>query len=443
MTFSSIFNDLIVLFSFLLAGFVVREFIKPLQKYYIPASIVGGVIALILGPQVLGFIEIPKSFGSMASVMITLVLTCSVIGVDMDKSKANAYLTHLCIMVSIYGMQMLIGCGLGTLMENMWSDLPFGWGSEAVFSFWGGHGTAASAGAAWEEYGIIGNTSIGMIMSTLGVISCFVFGMIMINYGVRKGWATQASNDFKNNPSFFGGLLPKEKQLPIGTARVPSTGIDNFSFQLAIVLSCMALGNYGMGAIKAAVKDVPYLDIIAQLPSLMNGILAGMLVWNIIKRTKLKGFVDRRTINSISGLGLEITIVSAVATMDLKLVSALIVPILIVSAIVVALTAAFCLILCSQWHRINWFEKCCGSFGAATGSVPTGLALIRCVDPEGKTDAADTLAVGNSLWAPVYGSMPALLPMFAVTVGVFVPVWLGAAFMIVPLIIGYIFFRKK
>ena len=443
MTFSSLFNDMIVLFAFLLVGFVIREIIKPLQRFYIPSSIVGGIVALILGPQVLNLVAIPESFGSMASVMITLVLTCSVIGVDMDKSKANAYFTHLCIMVSIYGMQMCLGCGLGSVMETIWPDLPFGWGSEAVFSFWGGHGTAASAGAAWEEYGIIGNTSVGMIMSTLGVISCFVFGMILINYGVRKGWATQASNDFKNNPSFFGGLLQKHEQSPIGVSKVPSTGIDNFSFQLAIVLSCMAFGNWFMGLFKTAIKDVPYLNVLSQLPSLMNGILAGMLVWNIIKRTKLKGFVDRRTINSISGLGLEITIVSAVATMDLELVSALFVPILLVSAVIVLLTMVFCVGLCKMWHRTNWFEKCCGSFGAATGSVPTGLALIRCVDPDSKTDAADTLAVGNSLWAPVYGSMPALLPLFAVTIGAFVPVWLGAAFMVVPLVIGAIFFRKK
>ena len=443
MTFQSIFNDLILLFAFLLAGWFVRELIKPLQRFYIPASIVGGVLALILGPQVLNLVAIPESWSSMASVMITLVLTCSVIGVDMDKSKANAYFTHLCIMVSVYGMQMFLGCGIGSLMEDIWPELPFGWGSEAVFSFWGGHGTAASAGAAWEEYGITSNTSVGMIMSTLGVISCFVFGMIMINIGVRKGWTTQASNDFKNNPSFFGGMLSKEQQTPVGMATVPSTGIDGFSFQLAIVLSCMAFGNWFMDLFKSAIVNVPYLSALSQLPDLINGILAGMLVWNVIKRTRFKGFVDRRTINSISGLGLEITITSAVGTMDLELVSALIVPILLLSAVIVALTAAFCLILCKSWHRTNWFEKCCGSFGAATGSVPTGLALIRCVDPDGKTDAADTLAIGNSLWAPVYGSMPALLPLFAVTIGMFVPIWLGFAFMVVPLIIGFIFFRKK
>lgn len=438
MTFQSLFNDLIILFSFLLAGFVIRELVRPLQKLYIPASVIGGVLALIMGPQVLNLVQIPESFSSMATVMITLVLTCSVIGVDMDMSKAGAYFTHLCIMVSIYGMQLCVGTGLGALLNNVWNDLPFGWGTAAVFSFWGGHGTAASAGKVWlDEYGIAGITDIGMIMSTLGVLACMIFGMVIINWGVRKGYATQASNDYKSNPSFFGGILPKDKQAPIGIAKVPNSGIDNFSFQLAIVLACMLLGNTVMGWVKKAVP------VLSSLPALMNGILAGIVVWNILKRTRLKGYVDRKTINSISGLGLEITIVSAMATINLEMVSALFVPILLVSAVTVALTAVFSIGLCKMWHRTNWFEKCCRSFGAATGSVPTGLALIRCVDPENKTDAADTLAVGNSIWAPIYGSMPAFVPMFAVTIGLFVPIWIGVAFMVVPLVIGMIFFRKK
>ncbi|MBR0186911.1 MAG: hypothetical protein IJQ24_12865, partial [Synergistaceae bacterium] len=126
MTFASIFGDLIVLFSFLLAGFVIREIVKPLQRLYIPAAVIGGVLALIMGPQVLGWVEIPKSFGSMAGVMINLVLTCTVIGVDMKKSKLNACLAHLCIMVSIYGMQMCIGTWLGSILSGTWPELPFG-----------------------------------------------------------------------------------------------------------------------------------------------------------------------------------------------------------------------------------------------------------------------------------------------------------------------------
>ena len=117
----------------------------------------------------------------------------------------------------------------------------------------------------------------------------------------------------------------------------------------------------------------------------------------------------------------------------------------LVSFVIVLLTAIFSIVLCKKWHKLNWFEKCCGSYGAATGSVPTGLALIRYVDPEGKTDAADTLAIGNSLWAPVYGSMPAIIPMLAVTMGIHIPIVIGVVFMVIPIIIGTILlkFSKK
>ena len=34
--FATVFNDLIVLFCFLIVGFILRELIKPLQKLFIP-----------------------------------------------------------------------------------------------------------------------------------------------------------------------------------------------------------------------------------------------------------------------------------------------------------------------------------------------------------------------------------------------------------------------
>lgn len=52
-------NDVLILAILLLLGYVAREVIKPLQKLYVPSSVIGGVLGLILGQQVLGIIEIP------------------------------------------------------------------------------------------------------------------------------------------------------------------------------------------------------------------------------------------------------------------------------------------------------------------------------------------------------------------------------------------------
>jgi len=42
---------------FMLAGFFVREIVKPIQKLFLPASLIGGLLALILGQQMLGLLR--------------------------------------------------------------------------------------------------------------------------------------------------------------------------------------------------------------------------------------------------------------------------------------------------------------------------------------------------------------------------------------------------
>ena len=59
-----------------------------------------------------------------------------------------------------------------------------------VFSFHGGHGTAGAAAATFEELGVEGNMAVGMVLSTFGLIMAMMVGMVLVNYGVRKGWAT-------------------------------------------------------------------------------------------------------------------------------------------------------------------------------------------------------------------------------------------------------------
>lgn len=89
MTLTSLQNDVILLGIFLLIGFAVRELVKPLQKLYIPASVIGGVIALIAGQQVLGIVEIPESWSSMSSVLINLIMTAMVFGVTIVSFRIN------------------------------------------------------------------------------------------------------------------------------------------------------------------------------------------------------------------------------------------------------------------------------------------------------------------------------------------------------------------
>ena len=83
----AVVGDLGYLSLFLLAGLALRELVKPLQKLFLPAGLIGGVLALVMGPQVLGWIQIPKTFGGMAGPMIDIVLTCMILGTTVNRDR--------------------------------------------------------------------------------------------------------------------------------------------------------------------------------------------------------------------------------------------------------------------------------------------------------------------------------------------------------------------
>lgn len=116
MTVASLFSDMILIGVFMLAGFFVREIVKPIQKLFLPASLIGGLLALILGQQMLGLVEIPESFSKFSNVLIAPIMAALLFGVTINKKKVVGYMDYICVEQGIYGMQMCVGAGLGALL---------------------------------------------------------------------------------------------------------------------------------------------------------------------------------------------------------------------------------------------------------------------------------------------------------------------------------------
>ncbi|MBQ9720641.1 MAG: sodium:glutamate symporter, partial [Oscillospiraceae bacterium] len=176
MTVSSLFNDMVIIALFMLAGFFVREVVKPIQKLFLPSSLIGGLLALILGPQLLNLVEVPSSFSSFSNVLIAPIMAALLFGVTINRKKIVGYLDYICVEQAIYGMQMCVGAGLGAALALLWPGLPLGWGSMGVFAFQGGHGNAGAAGQTYTDLGIPENMSIGMVLATFGLIVAMLIG---------------------------------------------------------------------------------------------------------------------------------------------------------------------------------------------------------------------------------------------------------------------------
>ena len=112
----------------------------------------------------------------------------------------------------------------------------------AVFSFVGGHGTAAAVGGIYAKMGIEDAAGLGVVLSTIGLIAAICGGLLLINVGARLGWTKYVSAEqVARRVKETGGAtaLPEDKREPIGYARVANDGVNNLLFQLAMVLGVL------------------------------------------------------------------------------------------------------------------------------------------------------------------------------------------------------------
>lgn len=436
MTLTTLQSDIILLGVFLLIGFAVRELIKPIQKLYIPASVIGGVLALIAGPQVLGIVDIPASWSSMSGVLINLIMTAMVFGVTIKKERVRNYVDYALLLLIAYGAQIAVGVALGAGLEKIWTGLPYGWGLMSVFAFWGGHGNSSAAGAVFEQCGIADNTGMGMILSTFGLIVAVIVGMVMVNWGIRKGYATNLDKETGKKGQQLAGTLSEKDQPSIGSQTVPSLSMNSLALQLGFLLLSLFVG---MKLVGWLCLPVPALS---NIPVMVRGMIGAIIVWPLMCKLKLDRYADKRSINTISGFCLELVVCSAIATLRLDLVTVYIVPILIMTLVMAAMMVGICLFFGKHLCKEDWLEKALLSFGQGTGTTATGLALVRCADPNLKSTAYEASGIGSTIILPITGTFPALMPLLIMASQTQV-IGIGAGIAVICVVLGRLFFWNK
>ena len=434
---ASIVNDLAVLMVFLLLGFALREIVKPLQKLFLPAGLIGGAVALILGPQVLGWVTLPESWSGMASPMINIVLTCLMFGTALNKGKIKSYLGAVVIIVLTYFAQMFFGTLAGIGLSKVWAGLPEAWGMMSIFTYWGGHGAGASAGALFEDLGADGMLSIGLILATLGLIVAMVVGMLLVNIAVRKGAATNLPIGADGKAMTVSGPIPPEKQKSLGSATASSDAINGLALQLGIILFCMWFGGKLFQLIQLGIPSA------SKIPSLLYGIVGALIVWPLMRALHLDGYANKTAMNNISGVALEICICSATATLNLQMFADYLVPILIHMVVIILVMVFICIFLTKRWIKKDWLELGLLFFGQGTGSAPSGMALGRCVDPDTKNKTAwEGFGIATGVFSPVSSVLVAIMPMLAMQ-SVWIPVGIGGAVTVLCLLVGELVSRKN
>lgn len=144
-------------------------------------------------------------------------------------------------------------------------------------------------------------------------------------------------------------------------------------------------------------------DIFDQFPLFPFTVIGGFLVQLVLTLRKKEYVVERRTVNEITGLALDLLIAAAIGTMSLAALGANIPALLILTVIAFAWSVFGMLWLGPLIHRKNWFEHSIADYGQSQRNVATGFILADMADPGRTTNAARGYGYKQLIYEPLLG----------------------------------------
>lgn len=377
---------------------LLRTKIAFFRKAFIPASLIAGIIGLILGPYVLKVFpaEMRSSFGALPTPLIVVVFACMMLGTKHNVSK-QALIGAAPSIVQCYTYSF-IQVGLTALLTAfvftpLWGTNPL-FGSVIEIGFEGGHGTASGMKEVFEELNWAAGADVSQTTATIGLLVGVVGGIILINIGVKKGWTTL----LESSASLSGDakeIFPEGERKASTYTTISGNVIDTFAFHAALIGIAILIG-------QAIVKAFAYFFDFS-LPLFPFAMIGGWLLNMILQKTPVADMMDRGVFVRIQGLAMDFLIVAAVASVSIPVVLEYWKELLISCVVATAACIALMLYFGPRLYPRHWFESSILRFGIATGVAAIGLMLMRVCDPDTKTDAAETYALGSPFCSPFVG----------------------------------------
>lgn len=439
-------NDVLLDFAFvsllLLISFLLRNKIKILQKYFIPSALIAGFLGMFLGPQVLGkvspvYIPFTDSLSQWAGVLVIIICATQFLGLEIGKVNRDVMAATF-MAGTLHQMQLLTGLFITFLCGKFIVDLPLVFGFMPVWGFYGGHGNATTVGVMIQEAGFWNDAvSVGVTFATIGILSGVCGGMILINYGAKKGY-THVKMAFSAMPkSERNGYVEEGERSAIGSGVTNGSVIDPLAFQVCIVGLVVVAGTLLRTFL------VSLSPVMSNFPLVGAVLVSSMIFGTVINKTSLKKYIDKPSMNRITGTALEFMIAAAIATTSLQVFVTYAVPLVLISVTMVALNIFICLFLGKRWMEQNWFETAVGLYGQVCGVLATGLMLVKVVDPKNETVAAQCISA-SSTWGYAWQIPYMLIGSLAIVTNPAAVVIVSVVFFLMCLLGGqFLFGRKK
>ena len=401
------FVDLGLISVLLLIGQTLRAKVKLIQKMFIPPSLIAGLLGLALGPNGLGWLPFSDQLGTYAGILIAVVFAA------LPFSSSNAPIKEIVRttgpMWAYAQLGMLLQWGIVglfglTIIKWIWPNLNDAFGVMFPTGFYGGHGTAAAIGAAFEGLGWEDARSLGMMTATVGVVIAIGIGLIFIKWATRNKHAAFIS-DFNDLPDELrSGMLPEEKRSSIGTETTSSISIDSLTFHAALVCVAALLGYLASRGVKLAYPKL-------ELPVFSCAFVIGLIMKRIFDAVHISKYICPQTTVRIGSMSTDLLVAFGVASIKLSVIVNYALPLLVLIICGTLITMLITFYLGRRLSKTYWFERTIFAWGWWTGTMAMGIALLRIVDPKLASKAMDDYALAYLPIAPVEIILISLTPV--------------------------------
>ena len=397
-------NLFAVLLISLLAANLMKKFFPVLKASLIPSSVLGGGILIVVASIYKFFsgnvMFDTLFFGGNGTANLELItyhaLALGFIASALKSSKGqmtkqrtveifNTGVTT----VATYLLQAVLGFSISMVATLVVKDffpaagvlLPFGYGQ--------GTGQALNYGGIYEnQFGFVGGKTFGLTIAALGFISASLGGVFHLVMLRRKGLIAPHKECAEQ---IHTEEIQKENEIPM------QESVDKMTIQVALVVGCYMLAYFlmaGLGRLLPGMRSVIFGF------NFLLGVLSATLVRSLLNFLNGKKILRRAQVNDflmtrVSNFFFDLMVVAGVAAIRLSALEAYWGIILIMGVVGLVSTYAYNYFVAKTLFSDYREEQFLTMYGMLTGTASTGVILLREIDPEFKTPAADNMVYQN------------------------------------------------
>lgn len=380
---------------------VLRRKIPFVRKSLMPTAVLAGFLLLIL--RSVGWLNLDMTMLEMMTyhgIAIGFIALSLRVPQKSETDQGNLVGAKSgALIVATYLIQALLGFAIvyaliATIMPDLFPAagilLPMGYGQ--------GPGQANNVGTTYEQLGFVGGRSFALAIAAAGYLCACIVGVIYLNILSRKGKLKRQDPDAISG-SVTVDIFEDENEIPIAES------IDRMSMQLALVIIVYLatfLITWGITAGLEAVSPAA-ANAVSSLLWGFNFIVGSALAMGLrgvlknLKKTRImtRQYQNNYLLSRISGLAFDVMIVAGIASIEIGDLTGLWIPFILMAVLAGYVTLVFLQWLCKRIYPGYYYEGLMSMYGMLTGTISSGVLLLREIDPNMQTPAANNLVIGS------------------------------------------------